>query len=100
MAGLSAGAKVCTYTSPHIGSTFVISHAPLAGSSLKNVAKLNAGSDHLTNVSGIGQAAIRGTGGFDELFVEQGSTVYVFLDNSGTSSLAQLKAAAKLVLHG
>ena len=49
-------------------------------------------------MSGIGKAAIHGTGGFDVLLVQQGSEVYEFLDNSGASTVNELKAVAKLVV--
>jgi hypothetical protein len=55
-------------------------------------------SDHFTSVSGIGKAAIHGAGGFDILLVQQGSEVYEFLDNSGATSVNELKAVAKLVV--
>jgi hypothetical protein len=56
------------------------------------------GSDRFSSVSGIGKAAIHGTGGFDVLLVQQGSEVYEFLDNSGASTVNELKAVAKLVV--
>jgi hypothetical protein len=56
------------------------------------------GSGHFTSVSGIGKAAIHGAGGVDILLVQQGSEVYEFLDNSGASSVNELKAVAKLVV--
>ena len=92
------GVKVCTYLSASTGATFVINHEPLDGSSLKEIALSSYGNVHRTSVPGIGKAAIRVTGGLDVLLVEQGSNAYVFVDNSGASSLAQLKAVAKLVI--
>jgi hypothetical protein len=97
-AGLSPGQKLCTYLSSSSGATFLISHEALDGSSMKELAKDSFASDHFTSVSGIGKAAIHGAGGFDILLVQQGSEVYEFLDNSGASSVNELKAVAKLVV--
>jgi hypothetical protein len=97
-AGLSPGQKLCTYLSPSSGETFLISHEALDGSSLKELLKDSFGSGHFTSVSGIGKAAIHGAGGVDILLVQQGSEVYEFLDNSGASSVNELKAVAKLVV--
>jgi hypothetical protein len=55
-------------------------------------------SDHFSSVSGIGKAALHGKGGFDVLLVQQGSTPYEFLDNSGNPTSTELKTTAKLVL--
>lgn len=97
-AGLSPGQKLCTYLSASSGATFLISHEALDGSSLKGLGKDSFASDHFTSVSGIGKAAIHGAGGFDILLVQQGSEVYEFLDNSGASSVNELKTVAKLVV--
>lgn len=97
-AGLSPGQKLCTYLSASSGATFLISHEALDGSSLKELLKETFGSVPFTSVSGIGKAAIHGGGGVDILLVQQGSEVYEFLDNSGASSVNELKAVAKLVV--
>jgi hypothetical protein len=92
------GGGVCTYTAVSGGATYVIARAPLGKSKFRNVAKAVLGHDHLTSVSGIGKAAIHGTGSLDVLLVQQGSVLYEFLDKSGTSTLKQLEAMAKVTV--
>jgi len=95
--GYENGAGACSYSSG--GGTFVIAHGPLGKSKLKNDAKNNTkGKDHFTSVSGLGSAALYGTGTYDVIFVEQSKKLYEILDNTGAASEGDMKFIAALVL--
>jgi hypothetical protein len=92
-----AGAVACTYSSTKVKS-FVIAVAPLGKSKFSKDVKLESSKDKLTTVHGVGKAATYGHGKSDILFVQQGKTIYEFLDNSGKATQKQLTAIAKVAV--
>jgi hypothetical protein len=94
-----AGSGYCTYKAPAGGKTLVVAYSKLGKGKFKSLAKTEAGKhDHVTSVTGIGQAAVHGTGALDVLFVQKGSLIYEVLDNTKHATVAQLIAVAKLVV--
>ena len=97
--GLSPGQKLCTYTQSTGGSTFLVSHEALDGSTMKSLAKDSYPGTHFASASVAGGKGLKGGNpGTDILLVQVGSQVYEFLDNSGMATTAQLETLAKQVI--
>jgi len=98
--GLSPGQKLCNYTQSTSGSTFLVSHEALDGSTVKALANDSYPGTHFASASVAGDKGLKGGNpGTDILLVQVGSQVYEFLDNSGMATTAQLETLAKQVIH-